>query len=58
VISVGPGPPTGASRTRRNVEDPDIEKERVFSTAARFLKNRIVLSLPHASIDRMAFDIT
>ncbi|MEI5679511.1 MULTISPECIES: arsenate reductase ArsC [unclassified Mesorhizobium] len=41
-----------------NVEGTDIEKERAFSTAARFMKNRIMafLSLPHASIDRMALD--
>ncbi|WP_108607885.1 MULTISPECIES: arsenate reductase ArsC [unclassified Aminobacter] len=41
-----------------NVEGTDIEKERAFSTAARFMKNRIMafLSLPLASIDRMAVD--
>lgn len=38
------------------VEGSDIEKERAFSTAARFLKNRIgaFLSLPMGSIDGMA----
>jgi arsenate reductase len=41
-----------------NVEGTDIEKERAFSTAARFMKNRIMafLSLPYASIDRMVLD--
>jgi arsenate reductase len=41
-----------------NVEGTDIEKERAFSQAARFMKNRIMafLSLPLASIDRMAVD--
>ncbi|NGN39695.1 arsenate reductase ArsC [Mesorhizobium sp. CGMCC 1.15528] len=41
-----------------NVDGTDIEKERAFSTAARFMKNRIMafLSLPHASIDRMALE--
>lgn len=41
-----------------NVEGADIEKERAFSTAARFVKNRIVafLNLPHSSIDRMAME--
>ncbi|PSJ61694.1 arsenate reductase ArsC [Kumtagia ephedrae] len=41
-----------------NVEGTDIEKERAFSTAARFMKNRIMafLNLPHASIDRMAME--
>ncbi|MFU0504682.1 arsenate reductase ArsC [Pseudaminobacter sp. NGMCC 1.201702] len=39
-----------------NVEGTDIENERAFSQAARFMKNRIMafLSLPLASIDRMA----
>lgn len=38
------------------VEGSDIEKERAFSTAARYLKNRIgaLLSLPMESIDGMA----
>ncbi|KAB2662428.1 arsenate reductase ArsC [Brucella tritici] len=44
------------------IEDPaaaegnDAEKQRAFAQAARFLKNRIsaFLSLPHATIDRMA----
>jgi arsenate reductase len=44
------------------IEDPaavggtDLEKERAFSTAARYMKARIgaFLSLPIASIDRMA----
>lgn len=38
------------------VEGSDIEKERAFSTAARYMKSRIgaFLSLPLASIDRMA----
>lgn len=41
-----------------DVEGTDIEKERAFSQAARFMKNRIMafLSLPLASIDRMAVD--
>lgn len=40
------------------VEGTEIEKERAFSTAARFMKSRIMafLSLPLASIDRMALD--
>ncbi|MGI6855224.1 arsenate reductase ArsC [Mesorhizobium sp. 1B3] len=40
------------------VEGEEIEKERAFSTAARFLKNRIMafLSLPHHTIDRMALE--
>jgi len=38
------------------VEGADIDKERAFSTAARYMKSRIgaFLSLPLASIDRMA----
>jgi len=38
------------------VEGSEIEKERAFSTAARFLRNRIsaFVSLPLATIDRMA----
>ncbi len=38
------------------VEGTDIEKERAFSTAARYMKSRIgaFLSLPLESIDRMA----
>jgi arsenate reductase len=38
------------------VEGSDIEKERAFSQAARFMKTRIsaFLALPLASIDRMA----
>lgn len=38
------------------VEGNDAEKQRAFAQAARFLKNRITafLSLPHATIDRMA----
>ncbi|RWM05318.1 MAG: arsenate reductase ArsC [Mesorhizobium sp.] len=38
------------------VEGSDLEKERAFSTAARYMKARIgaFLSLPIASIDRMA----
>ncbi|WP_144222532.1 arsenate reductase ArsC [Mesorhizobium amorphae] len=41
-----------------HVEGTGIEKERAFSTAARFMKNRIMafLSLPHASIDHLALD--
>lgn len=37
------------------VEGSDIEKERIFSTAARYLKNRIIafLNLPMESIDGM-----
>lgn len=40
------------------VEGSDIDKERAFSTAARFMKNRIsaFLSLPMSSIDRMALE--
>jgi len=38
------------------VEGTDIEKERAFSSAALFMKNRIMafLSLPLATIDRLA----
>lgn len=38
------------------VEGTDLEKERAFSTAARYMKTRIgaFLSLPISSIDRMA----
>lgn len=38
------------------VEGSDIDKERAFSTAARYMKNRIdaFLNLPHASIDDLA----
>lgn len=38
------------------VEGNDAERQRAFAQAARFLKNRITafLSLPHATIDRMA----
>jgi arsenate reductase len=38
------------------VEGPDIEKERAFSQAAKYLRNRIstFLSLPLASLDRLA----
>lgn len=38
------------------VEGPDIEKERAFVQAAKYLKNRIscFLSLPLASIDQLA----
>lgn len=44
------------------VEDPaavdgsEVEIQRAFATAARFLKNRIMafLSLPHSSIDKLA----
>lgn len=58
---VWPGQPMTA---HWGIEDPsnvmgtDIEKERAFSTAARFMKNRIMafLSLPISSIDRMAVD--
>ena len=56
---VGPGQPMTA---HWGIEDPaaiegtDIEKERGFSTAARYMKSRIgaFLSLPLGSIDRMA----
>ncbi len=56
---VWPGQPMTA---HWGIEDPatvagtDIEKERAFSTAARYLKTRIgaFLSLPLGSIDRMA----
>ncbi|HEV2505212.1 MAG TPA: arsenate reductase ArsC [Mesorhizobium sp.] len=38
------------------VEGSDIDRERAFSTAARYMKNRIdaFLNLPHASIDHLA----
>lgn len=47
------------------VEDPaaiegnEFEKERAFSQAARFLKNRIMtfLALPHSSIDKLAMEM-
>ncbi|MEK1891079.1 MAG: arsenate reductase ArsC [Phyllobacterium sp.] len=56
---VWPGHPTTA---HWGIEDPalvegtDIEKEAAFSTAARYLKNRIMafLNLPLASIDHMS----
>jgi len=56
---VWPGQPTTA---HWGIEDPaaieggDMEKERAFSTAARYMKSRIgaFLALPIASIDRMA----
>ncbi len=46
------------------VEDPaavdgsEVEIQRAFATAARFLKNRIMafLSLPHSSIDKLALE--
>lgn len=40
------------------VEGPEFEKERAFSQAARFLKNRIMafVSLPIASIDKLALE--
>lgn len=40
------------------VEGADFEKQRAFSQAARFLKNRIMafLSLPLASIDKLALE--
>lgn len=40
------------------VEGSEFEKERAFSQAARFLKNRIMafLSLPHSSIDKLAME--
>jgi arsenate reductase len=40
------------------VEGSEFEKERAFSQAARFLKNRIAafISLPHASIDKLAME--
>ena len=40
------------------VEGSDVEVQRAFAQAARFLKNRITafLSLPLASIDRMALE--
>jgi arsenate reductase len=56
-----PGKPVTA---HWGVEDPaaiegsDLEKERAFSTALRYLRNRIVafLSLPIAKLERMALD--
>ncbi|WP_395382540.1 arsenate reductase ArsC [Mesorhizobium sp. UC22_110] len=56
---VWPGNPMTA---HSGIEDPaavegsDIDRERAFSTAARYMKNRIdaFLNLPHASIDRLA----
>ncbi len=58
---VWPGQPMTA---HWGIEDPsraegtDIERERAFSTAARYLKNRIMafLSLPHDTIDKMALE--
>ncbi|MCO5065137.1 MAG: arsenate reductase ArsC [Rhizobiaceae bacterium] len=40
------------------VEGSDIDKERAFSTAARYLKNRIeaFLNLPIAAVDRLALE--
>lgn len=40
------------------VEGSEFEKERAFSQAARFLKNRITafLALPHSSIDKLAME--
>jgi arsenate reductase len=40
------------------VEGPDIEKEKAFVQAARYIKNRlsVFLSLPLASIDKMTLD--
>ena len=40
------------------VEGSEFEKERAFSQAARFLKNRIMafLALPHSSIDKLAME--
>ncbi|MDO6962878.1 arsenate reductase ArsC [Rhizobium alvei] len=40
------------------VDGPEFEKERAFSQAARFLKNRIMafVSLPIASIDKLALE--
>jgi protein-tyrosine-phosphatase len=39
-----------------NVEGPEIERERAFVTALRYLRNRIgvLLSLPVASLDQLA----
>ena len=59
ICPVWPGQPMTA---HWGIEDPtmvagtDIEKERAFSFAARFLKNRISVftSLPLASIDKLA----
>ena len=59
VCPLWPGQPMTA---HWGIEDPaimagtDIEKERAFSFAARFLKNRIsvFLNLPLASIDKLA----
>lgn len=58
---VWPGQPITA---HWGIEDPaavdgsDIEKERAFSTAARYLKHRVdaFLSLPLSSIDRMVLE--
>lgn len=38
------------------VEGSDIEKQRAFNEALRFMRNRIAafIALPHASLDRMA----
>ncbi|MCY1384234.1 hypothetical protein D9M69_724640 [compost metagenome] len=40
------------------VEGTDIEVQKAFAQAARFLKNRIAafLSLPHSSIDKLALE--
>lgn len=56
---VWPGQPTTAHwgiEDPKTVEGSEIEREAAFSTAARFLKNRIVafISLPLETIDEMA----
>jgi arsenate reductase (thioredoxin) len=61
VCPIWPGQPMTA---HWGIEDPaaveasDIDKERAFSTAFRFMKNRIsaFLALPAQSIDRMALE--
>lgn len=60
---IWPGQPLTA---HWGIEDPataegsDIDKERAFSTAARYMKSRIAafVALPLASIDRMALGTT
>ncbi|NNM73867.1 arsenate reductase ArsC [Enterovirga aerilata] len=59
VCPVWPGQPITAHwgiEDPSRVEGPEIERERAFVTAARYLRNRIavLLSLPVASLDQLA----